>query len=75
MTGGARENLSVPFGPFAYPSAGGVGGRDVSEDEMLSDSLVVHRLTSRNARIAIVALGVLSFPPFALLMIILTDVD
>ncbi len=37
MTGGARENLSVPFGPFAYPSAGGVGGRDVSEEEMLSE--------------------------------------
>jgi hypothetical protein len=48
--------------------------RDPSiEDEMLSEGLMVHRLISRNARIAILALGALSFPPFALLLIALID--
>lgn len=41
------------------------------EDEMLSDGLSVHCLIARNARITIVALGVLSLPLFALLLIAL----
>jgi hypothetical protein len=43
------------------------------EDELLSDGLMVHRLILQNARIVIVALGVLSLPPFALLLIVLID--
>jgi hypothetical protein len=44
-----------------------------AEDELLSDSLMVHRLISRNARVVIIVLGLLSLPSFALLLIVLMD--
>ena len=43
------------------------------EDQMLAEGLTIHRLVSRNARVAIVTLGALSFPPFALFLLALLN--
>jgi hypothetical protein len=62
-----RTELKQPMQPERISRDPSIG------DELLSEGLTVHRVISRNARIAIVALGALSLPPFAILLIGLID--